>query len=155
MEYKVDKSLTDFQFWSGAKDRVENLTYDELKQLDDILPEYLGGDDLPEETDINDMFWFEFPTVCHALGYACVNDDPIRDVEDFEQSFRIDLLKTALDDLHTGDEVNATEEQLAALDDKCLEEGDVYTLNAEDDTVDIDDTYLEDYAKAVGITWEE
>lgn len=153
MEYKVDKSLTDFQFWSGAKDRVENLTYDELKQLDGILPEYLGGEDLPEETDINDMFWFEFPTVCHALGYACVDDDPIRDVEDFKADFRIERLREELTDVNG--EIEATDEQLAALDDKCLEEGDVYTLNADDDTVDIDDTYLGDYAKSVGITWEE
>lgn len=153
MEYKVDKSLTDFQFWSGAKDRVENLTYDELKQLDDILPEYLGGDELPDETDINDMFWFEFPTVCHALGYACVDDNPIRDVEDFKADFRIERLREELTNVNG--EIEATDEQLADLDDKCLEEGDVYTLNAEDDTVDIDDTYLEDYAKSVGITWEE
>lgn len=153
MEYKVDKSLTDFQFWSGAKDRVENLTYDELKQLDDILSEYLGGEDLPEETDINDMFWFEFPTVCHALGYACVDDDPVRDVEDFKADFRIERLREELTDVNG--EIEATDEQLAALDDKCLEEGDVYTLNADEDTVDIDYTYLEDYAKDVGITWEE
>lgn len=153
MEYKVDKSLTDFQFWSGAKDRIENLTYDELKQLDDILSEYLGGEDLPEETDINDMFWFEFPTVCHALGYACVDDDPVRDVEDFKADFRIERLREELTDVNG--EIEATDEQLAALDDKCLEEGDVYTLNADEDTVDIDYTYLEDYAKDVGITWEE
>lgn len=153
MEYKVDKSLTDFQFWSGAKDRAENLTYDELKKLDDILPEYLGGDELPEETDINDMFWFEFPTVCHALGYACVDDDPIRDVEDFKADFRIERLREELTDVNG--EIEATDEQLAALDDKCLDEGDVYTLNADEDTVDIDYTYLENYAKDVGITWEE
>ena len=57
MVYKVDDSLTNFMFWSGAATNAELLTYDELKQLDDILPEYFG-EEIPTQTEINDMFWF-------------------------------------------------------------------------------------------------
>lgn len=69
MVYKVDDSLTNFKFWSGAATNAEQLTYDELEQLDDILPEYFG-EELPTQTEINDMFWFDFKTVVEALGYT-------------------------------------------------------------------------------------
>ena len=73
MVYKVDDSLTNFKFWSGAATNAELLTYDELKQLDDILPEYFG-EEIPTQTEINDMFWFDFPTVVEALGYTYDED---------------------------------------------------------------------------------
>lgn len=81
MVYKVDDSLTNFKFWSGAATNVELLTYDELEQLDDILPEYFGENDIPTQTEVNDLFWFDFPTVVEALGYTYdeENGEIIRD----------------------------------------------------------------------------
>lgn len=70
MVYQVDDSLTDFPFWSGAKSNADMLTYDELQQLDDVLPEYFNTADgqLPTQTEINDLFWFDFDTVCEVIG---------------------------------------------------------------------------------------
>lgn len=70
MQYVVDDSLTNFPFWSGAKSNADMLTYDELQQLDDVLPEYFNTSDgqLPTQTEINDLFWFDFATVCEAIG---------------------------------------------------------------------------------------
>lgn len=70
MQYVKDDSLVNFPFWSGAKTNADMLEYDELEQLDEVLPEYFDTGDgrLPTETEINDMFWFEFATVCEAIG---------------------------------------------------------------------------------------
>jgi hypothetical protein len=62
------------------------LTYDELQQLDDVLSEYFNTADgqLPTQTEINDLFWFEFATVCEAIGlkYDADKDEIIRDGDD-------------------------------------------------------------------------
>lgn len=42
MTYTCDESLTNFEFWSGARDRAAALTYDQLNQLDDLLPDVMG-----------------------------------------------------------------------------------------------------------------
>lgn len=74
-------SLTQFKFWSGAVCRAEQLTYEELEQLEfileDIYPEGM------EDTLINDLFWFDFPTVCEWLGLELdENEDIIREEEE-------------------------------------------------------------------------
>ncbi|MBR4407422.1 MAG: hypothetical protein IKT27_03815 [Clostridia bacterium] len=70
MQYVVDESLTNFKFWSGAADNAKLLEYSELQELDEVLPEYFntGDGNLPTATEINDMFWFDFATVCEAIG---------------------------------------------------------------------------------------
>ena len=139
MKYTVDESLTNFKFWSGAEDRAKNLTYSELEQLDDVLPEYLsGGDELPSDTDINDMFWFDFPTVCHAIGLGCYGDDPMRDPSDFPEKLRIEVLTEYANDQGW----KFTDDQLKALDAKCLDEG-VFEIEFNDDSGS-DDTEVED-----------
>jgi hypothetical protein len=65
MEYTVNKDLTEFEFWSGAKEH--NFTYSELKELTYVVEE-LYSDTLPTETEINDLFWFEEETLCEWLG---------------------------------------------------------------------------------------
>lgn len=86
MQYVKDDSLVNFPFWSGAKSNADMLEYDELEQLDEVLPEYFDTGDgrLPTETEINDMFWFEFATVCEAIGlkYDAGKDEIIRDGDD-------------------------------------------------------------------------
>lgn len=62
-----ESDLTDFEFWSGAKDTVKYLTDDELRQMAFILE-----DTYPEgmtETQINDIFWFEDDWIAEMLGY--------------------------------------------------------------------------------------
>ena len=60
-------SLSEFEFWAGAKDTVKYLTDDELEQIEQILKEiYPEG---LSETDINDLFWFEDELIAEWLGY--------------------------------------------------------------------------------------
>ena len=57
-------NLTEFTFWSGAKQH--KFTYNELQQLEYAL-EDLFYDKTASETDINDLFWFEDETLCEWL----------------------------------------------------------------------------------------
>lgn len=62
-----EENLRNFEFWSGAADRVKYLTDEELDQIESILE-----DCYPEgmtETQVNDFFWFEEDTVAEWLGY--------------------------------------------------------------------------------------
>jgi len=58
--------LTQFEFWSGAKQFAEQLTYSELNQLEGYIEDFFI--DGLTETDINDLFWFEDEQVCEWLG---------------------------------------------------------------------------------------
>lgn len=69
-----EESLTNFKFWSGAKDNAEKLTTEQLeeveRQLEEIYPEGMT------ETQINDLFWFDFEWICELIGlvYDAEND---------------------------------------------------------------------------------
>jgi hypothetical protein len=53
--------------WSGAKDRVEDLTDEQIDTIISILAdEYPDGID---ETELNDFFWFEDDLYAEWLGY--------------------------------------------------------------------------------------
>lgn len=67
MKIYKEESLRNFEFWSGACDRVKYLTSEELDTIEEILEEiYPEGMD---ETTINDIFWFEEDTIAEWLGY--------------------------------------------------------------------------------------
>lgn len=67
MKIYTEKSLTDFEFWSGARQTAELLTDEELDTIETMLEEiYPDGMD---ETEINDFFWFEDDTIADWLGY--------------------------------------------------------------------------------------
>jgi len=65
MNYRKELDLTEFKFWSGAKQN--KFTYDELKELDYILDDYFHYK-TPTETDINDLFWFYEERLCEYIG---------------------------------------------------------------------------------------
>lgn len=66
MKIYEEKSLSDFQFWSGAK-RAEILTNEQFDTVENILNDmYPDG---VEDTFINDLFWFEPETVANWLGF--------------------------------------------------------------------------------------
>lgn len=68
MKIYEEKSLNDFEFWSGAKDRVKYLTDDDLEQIEDFLnTEYPYG---ISDTELNDIFWFEDDFIAEVLGYS-------------------------------------------------------------------------------------
>lgn len=57
-------SLVNFDFWGGAKDH--SFTYNELEDIENVLNDiYTEG---MEETQINDLFWFEEEFLCECIG---------------------------------------------------------------------------------------
>lgn len=59
--------LKDFDFWSGALVTRHLLTDDEMDYLEDILMDlYPDGID---ETELNDIFWFDDEFIANSLGY--------------------------------------------------------------------------------------
>ena len=71
MKYVTETYLTNFDFWSGARSRADVLTYEQLERLDNILPDAMGWNDsnLPSDTEINDLFWFEENFIAQLLGF--------------------------------------------------------------------------------------
>lgn len=67
MKVYKEMSLADFEPWSGAKDRYNVLTHEQLEQLTAILE-----DEYPEgasETTINDILWFDEDWIAEMLGF--------------------------------------------------------------------------------------
>lgn len=72
MTYTVNKSLSEFPFWSGAKERTDNLTIEQLDRLDYLLSEAMEWnetDNIPSDATINDLFWFEDDFIAQLLGF--------------------------------------------------------------------------------------
>lgn len=67
MQYTVEKPLHDFDFWAGALQTVEELSYSEIDAIEEYL-EDLGI--VFTETDVNDFFWFDRDTIAEILGYG-------------------------------------------------------------------------------------
>ena len=67
MTYTVEKPLSQFEFWSGAKERTDHLTIEQLDRLDYMMPDVLG--ERPTDTAINDLFWFEEDYIAQLLGF--------------------------------------------------------------------------------------
>ena len=66
MKVYKEMDLRDFKFWSGAKSNAETLTDEQLATVQYNLEEiYQDG---MSETQINDLFWFEFDTIREWLG---------------------------------------------------------------------------------------
>lgn len=72
MKVTEELSLSNFDFWGGAKERAKMLTIDELdeieSQLEDLYPDGI------EATQINDIFWFDFDWISQMLGYEDEED---------------------------------------------------------------------------------
>lgn len=66
MTIKTETSLYDFDFWSGAKDNAGKLCKGQMEQVEDMLEE-MYPDGLTA-TEVNDLFWFDFPTILDWLG---------------------------------------------------------------------------------------
>lgn len=66
MKIYSEKSLRNFEFWNGAKENANELTFEQLDEVENILEDlYPEGMD---ETEINDFFWFDFDTIKEWLG---------------------------------------------------------------------------------------
>lgn len=66
MKIFKEESLRYFEFWSGAKENANELSGEQLDELETILEDaYPDGID---ETTLNDLMWFEFDTIKEWLG---------------------------------------------------------------------------------------
>ena len=77
MKIYREVSLTEFDFWAGARDTIKYLTDYELEQLEQIL-EDLCPEGLSEE-QLNDIFWFERDLIAEWLGYEDFDEIMERD----------------------------------------------------------------------------
>jgi hypothetical protein len=95
MLYK-EMSIFDFEPWSGAVNTYERLKReDKLDELDSLLPDMFGKDAV-EETELNDLLWFEPDTVYELVGLP--TESEIR--EDIEYiNERIEDEESAINDL--------------------------------------------------------
>ena len=66
MKAYKEMNLRDFEFWSGAKSNAETLTDEQLDMVESILEDAFP--DGLDETQINDIFWFDFDTIREWLG---------------------------------------------------------------------------------------
>ena len=114
MKIYTETSLTDFDFWSGARDTVKYLTYDEMEQIEAILEDiYPDG---MTDTQINDIFWFEDDWIAEMLGYEDFEaimhrDDEEEDEEEEEEE--------AVEDKKSVDEVEVdTEADVAEVEEE-------------------------------------
>ena len=89
-------SIFDFEPWSGAVNTYERLKREgKLDELDSLLPDMFGKDDV-EETELNDLLWFEPDTVYELVGLP--TESEIR--EDIEYiNERIEDEESAINDL--------------------------------------------------------
>ncbi|WP_370754979.1 hypothetical protein [Gemmiger formicilis] len=75
MTYTVNKSLSEFPFWSGACYRADKLTIEQLERLDDIIPEWMEWGEyspnghIPSDDEINNLFWFDENLIARMLGF--------------------------------------------------------------------------------------
>lgn len=67
MKIHRETSLTDFDFWAGAKYTAQRLTREQLATIEEMLEElYPDG---MGETELNDFFWFDRDTIAEWLGF--------------------------------------------------------------------------------------
>lgn len=94
MLYK-EMSIHDFKPWSGAVNTYERLERNnKLNDLEWLLPELFDGD--VEETELNDLLWFEPNTVYELVGLQ--TESEIRnDIEYINE--RIEDEESAINDL--------------------------------------------------------
>ena len=67
MKIYSDESLSDFKFWSGANANAEQFTLEELDQITAEL-ETLDDGDGYDETEINDLMWFQPEYLASLIG---------------------------------------------------------------------------------------
>lgn len=83
MEYKKDFSVDTFEFWSGARDTIKDIENAGLMDKLQTMIETAFDGEIPTETQINDMVWFDRDFIYENLGLD-ENGKPIKNDEDDE-----------------------------------------------------------------------
>ena len=69
MEYKVECDLDQFDAWAGGKDTLDVLKEKGVCKEVQYFIEELFCEEIPTETAINDVLWFERDFIAQHLGY--------------------------------------------------------------------------------------
>ena len=131
MKIYTEQSLADFKFWSGAETTAQRIWEEQgsegFDQLEAILEDlYPGGSD---ETDLNDLLWFDADTVYEWLGIDDEEEEDEEDDDDEEEETEptndyVINVGDSWDDL-TPQQTFSTEQAAIsaakALHDKCVE----------------------------------
>lgn len=97
MIYKVEESLSNFEFWGQARDVAREFTDEQLEQLDDLISD-MFCDDYPTDTQINDLFAYDSDYLKSLLGWKqsssgeYINPDDIPEYDDEATAENIDLI---------------------------------------------------------------
>ena len=67
MKIWTDDSIRNFDFWSGGRDTVNDLTWEDFDILEPLIEDTFGGE--IKDVELNDFFWFERDTIAEWLGY--------------------------------------------------------------------------------------
>lgn len=59
MYYKVEFDIDRFEFWSGAKDRMDDATPEQRRLIDERIRDVFALGEMPTDDAINDLVWFE------------------------------------------------------------------------------------------------
>ena len=89
MKYTVEESLSDFKAWSGGKDTLDDLwAHDVVDKAEQYIEEITAGrEELPTQTEINDILWFERDEIYRYCGIynAVYNEDDEEEEEEEEE----------------------------------------------------------------------
>lgn len=86
MKYTVEESLQDFKAWSGGKDTLDDLwAHDVVDKAEEYIDMVTAdGAELPTQTQINDILWFERDEIYRYCGIynAVYNEDDEEEEEE-------------------------------------------------------------------------
>lgn len=69
MYYTEEFNIDSFNFWGGAKSRINSVKeLGKLYELEDLIIEVFGDREDVYKTDINDFVWFEDEMIDKYLG---------------------------------------------------------------------------------------
>ena len=131
MKIYTEESLANFKFWSGAETTAQRIWeeqgsegFDQLEAiLEDLYPDGI------DETDLNDLLWFDADTVYEWLGIDDEEEEDEEDDDDEEEETEptndyVINVGDSWDDL-TPQQTFSTEQAAIsaakALHDKCVE----------------------------------
>lgn len=67
MKITTEMNVRDFEFWSGGKDRANDVRDEDWDTIDSAVEEMFP--DGCTDTELNDLFWFDFDIIAQACGY--------------------------------------------------------------------------------------
>lgn len=86
MKYTVEESLQDFKAWSGGKDTLDDLwAHDVVDKAEEYINMIMDcREELPTQTEINDILWFERDEIYRYCGIynAVYNEDEDEEEEE-------------------------------------------------------------------------